>query len=110
VLSGDVIIISSPDEPSKLICKRIIAGPGDTLLAPDRLDRGHGCHVERMVTIPPGHVWVSGDNLAASVDSRTFGPVPYQLLKGRPFLLVRSWPSLRLMLSVLFAHSTNQTY
>ena len=33
--------------------------------------------------MPPGHVWVEGDNKNRSCDSRHFGPVPYGLIKGR---------------------------
>ena len=33
--------------------------------------------------MPPGHVWVEGDNKNRSYDSRHFGPVPYGLIKGR---------------------------
>lgn len=33
--------------------------------------------------IPKGHVWLEGDNSARSLDSRSFGPIPYGLIKGR---------------------------
>ena len=33
--------------------------------------------------VPKGHVWLSGDNVDNSVDSRTYGPVPYGLILGR---------------------------
>lgn len=33
--------------------------------------------------MPPGYVWVEGDNKKGSYDSRHFGPVPYGLIKGR---------------------------
>ncbi|KAK5083626.1 Mitochondrial inner membrane peptidase complex subunit [Lithohypha guttulata] len=36
-----------------------------------------------MIQIPEGHVWVEGDNLAWSRDSRFFGPLPMALIKGR---------------------------
>jgi len=37
----------------------------------------------RMIQVPEGHVWVEGDNLGWSRDSRFFGPVPMALIKGR---------------------------
>ncbi|CAD6896163.1 unnamed protein product [Tilletia controversa] len=35
------------------------------------------------VTVPKGHVFLCGDNLACSIDSRDYGPVPLALVKGR---------------------------
>lgn len=36
-----------------------------------------------MIQVPEGHIWVEGDNLSWSRDSRFFGPVPLALVKGR---------------------------
>jgi len=33
--------------------------------------------------VPRGHVWLEGDNLENSSDSRSYGPVPYGLLRSR---------------------------
>lgn len=33
--------------------------------------------------VPEGHVWVAGDNLPWSRDSRMYGPVPLGLVKGK---------------------------
>ena len=35
------------------------------------------------VRIPKGHVWLVGDNLSNSTDSRTYGPVPLAIVKGQ---------------------------
>jgi len=42
------------------------------------------------ITIPPGHVWVEGDNPLDSLDSRHYGPIPLSALRGR--LVMRLWP------------------
>lgn len=42
------------------------------------------------VVVPPGTVWVMGDNRANSADSRIFGPVPRSTVVGRAF--ARVWP------------------
>lgn len=38
--------------------------------------------------VPPGHMWLQGDNLNVSRDSRDYGPVPLGLVKGRAVLQV----------------------
>lgn len=39
--------------------------------------------------VPPGHVWLQGDNTLNSHDSRDYGPVPYNMLLGRVVFRVR---------------------
>ncbi|KAJ1433791.1 peptidase S24/S26A/S26B/S26C, partial [Ochromonadaceae sp. CCMP2298] len=38
-----------------------------------------------IVTVPPGHVWLLGDNCENSLDSRAYGAVPVGMLRGRVF-------------------------
>lgn len=33
--------------------------------------------------VPEGHCWLLGDNLEESRDSRTYGPVPLALIRGK---------------------------
>jgi signal peptidase I len=42
------------------------------------------------VTVPDGHVWLQGDNEGNSTDSRDYGAVPMEMLRGRVFAKV--WP------------------
>jgi nickel-type superoxide dismutase maturation protease len=49
-----------------------------------------GLLVKRVVAVTPGGVEVRGENPAASTDSRTFGPVPPDLMVGP--VLYRYWP------------------
>ena len=40
--------------------------------------------------VPEGHVWLQGDNLANSTDSRAYGAVPLGLVRGRVFYKVHT--------------------
>ncbi|KAL7568525.1 hypothetical protein ACA910_002641 [Epithemia clementina (nom. ined.)] len=82
---GDVVVLQHPNRKGT-ICKRVLGLPGDTVLRPSR--RGG------LLVIPDGHLWVEGDNPSNSSDSRTYGPVPMALLRGR--VLFRVWPLVRL--------------
>jgi hypothetical protein len=84
---GDVVLAEHPKE-NKQIVKRIIAKGGTTLCAPMPEDCGQGVHVERFVHIPDDHVWLAGDNMSLSYDSRDYGPVPSKNLLGRVVMVV----------------------
>eukprot|EP00041_Stephanoeca_diplocostata_P015467 m.295619 g.295619 ORF g.295619 m.295619 type:complete len:338 (+) comp20042_c1_seq3:318-1331(+) len=82
---GDVVVATSPRDAQTSICKRIIAMEGDRVCVnPDSMGR------KVFRTVPTGSVWLQGDNLSNSTDSRTYGPVPLALVKSRAIL--RVWP------------------
>ncbi|KAJ8616689.1 hypothetical protein MRB53_036061 [Persea americana] len=84
---GDIVIVRSPENPRKTITKRITGMEGDSVtFAYDRRQHDRW----KTIIVPKGHVWVQGDNVFASNDSRNFGPVPYALVQGKA--LVRIWP------------------
>jgi signal peptidase I len=56
-----------------------IAGGPDVARAPDGEDKP----LPLRERVPAGHVFLLGDNAAASIDSRSFGPVPDSELVGR---------------------------
>ncbi|KAK9204348.1 hypothetical protein WN943_014606 [Citrus x changshan-huyou] len=86
---GDIVFVRSPVDPNKIVTKRIVGVEGDrvTYFKPRN---GDTCHT---VVVPKGHVWIQGDNLYASRDSRQFGPVPYGLIEGKAFFRVICLPS-----------------
>ena len=81
---GDVIVTRSPLDPNNFICKRIAAKQGEVI-------RGDLFRK----TVPKGHVWILGDNLDNSTDSRNFGSLPVGLIVGR--VVCRVWPLDRLL-------------
>lgn len=44
----------------------------------------------RKITVPPKHVWVEGDFPPFSLDSRHYGPIPIEWIRGR--FVARIWP------------------
>jgi inner membrane protease subunit 1 len=86
---GQIVSFISPLDPNILVCKRILGMPGDTVLVdpttlPAPIDRTTEQETKvHHVIVPKGHIWVQGDNASASRDSRTYGPVPIALVRGR---------------------------
>ncbi|KAJ3150273.1 hypothetical protein HDU86_006664 [Geranomyces michiganensis] len=83
---GDVVVCVSPRNPARPICKRVLGLPGDTVYVDPTVPGG-----AKPVTIPPGHIWLQGDNYNNSTDSRKYGPVPIGLLRGRVFGVWKEW-------------------
>ena len=109
---GDVVVLKDIKESleERDLIKRVIALPGETVeyrdcqlyldghktaepyLDPTLVDADHCGDSQAPVEIEPGHVFVMGDNRAASLDSRALaiGQIPYDHLIGRAFVVV--WP------------------
>jgi signal peptidase I len=96
---GDIVILKAPDDPDKDYIKRVIAIGGDTvsiidgkvylngeLLKEDYVEENAYTHVygQNYWEVPEGYVFVLGDNRrdGASKDSRYFGCVPVESIKG----------------------------
>ncbi|WCJ38830.1 Mitochondrial inner membrane protease subunit 1 [Euphorbia peplus] len=87
VRTGDIVLVCSPLDPKLVPVKRVKGVEGDSvtyLIDPKNSDETN------TVVIPKGHIWVQGDNIYNSTDSRTFGPVPNGLVRGKLFW--RVWP------------------
>jgi signal peptidase I len=103
---GDLVVFRTPDR-SSLAVKRIVGLAGDRVAIEDGVLAING-HLQREpyvdqsrvdsvyfgpVVVPPGDVFVMGDNRADSHDSRDYGAVPQRSLIGR--VLTRLWPLFR---------------
>ena len=85
---GDLIILSSPREPKQDICKRVLGLPGDTICVDPTGESSPDIPTTEHCIVPPGHIWIIGDNASNSRDSRLYGPVPIGLVKSRVVLRV----------------------
>ncbi|MCA8942136.1 MAG: signal peptidase I [Planctomycetes bacterium] len=104
----DVVVMRNPRDTSVDYVKRVVGLPGERI----SLQRGRlfvdGEEVETPIDlirdstsmpeiiVPDGHFFVLGDNRPVSCDSREFGLVQHELIKGK--VRVRFWPLTRLAL------------
>ncbi|KAI9251250.1 mitochondrial inner membrane protease subunit 1 [Sporodiniella umbellata] len=85
---GDVLVCGSPHVPGRNVLKRVIGVQGDSICVDPTLpDREY-------IVVPKGHVWLGGDNMSNSIDSRIYGPVPLGLVKGRVFAKIFPVPEI----------------
>lgn len=106
VQRGDIVVLQYPLDPSLDYIKRVIGVPGDRveihdgavwvndepLAEPYVSDRDPRTRLSAIVQ--PEHFFVLGDNRPHSSDSREFGQVPRDNLRGR--VEVRVWPPERI--------------
>ena len=80
VRRGDLVVFRAPDQGTRAYVKRVIGLPGDRVA--DRAGT--------LLEVPEGHLWMRGDNVEHSRDSRFFGAVPFENLIG--LVTYRYWP------------------
>jgi signal peptidase I len=105
---GDVVILDDPTGETPMLIKRVIAVGGQTLDVREgkvwvdgrALTESYTYGLPSVpgsvtlpITLPPGTVWVMGDNRTHSKDSRWLGPQPVSAVHGKAF--VTYWPPSR---------------
>jgi signal peptidase I len=119
---GDVLVFIYPVDPSKDFIKRVIGLPGDKVemigktvyINGNPYDDPHGYYSPSggpaesnvkehfgPVNVPKGHLFVMGDNRNHSYDSRFWGFVPIESVKGKAFIIYWSWPNWQRFLHIV---------
>lgn len=113
---GEIVIFRHPEQHSRLLIKRVIALPQDTIkleegqvylneqlldepyLAPGTTTSGNKEIVEgELYTVPNYSFVLMGDNRSKSSDSRSLGAIREELIVGRALLVYYPLSSIRLI-------------
>jgi signal peptidase I len=101
----DIVVFDSVDEDDdQTLIKRVVGLAGDEIQVqggvlyvngeaqeePYLNDTDQSRSFYGPTVVPEGHIFVMGDNRGNSADSRVFGPLPLENLKGEAFM--RFWP------------------
>ena len=101
---GDIVVFKRPDTPEVDYIKRVVGVPGDLVAVRQGFLYVNGEAVEEPyvgklyrdrssfgpVQVEPGHFFMMGDHRNRSSDSRVWGEVPQELIKGRAFMVLFS--------------------
>ena len=111
---GELVIFEFPEDPTRDFIKRCVAVEGQTVEVKNKELRVDGKPFENPsgvkytdrrelprrfsqrdnfgpYKVPPGYIFVMGDNRDNSYDSRFWGPVAMDKIKAHPLLIYHSW-------------------
>jgi signal peptidase I len=120
---GDILVFKYPEQPDRDFIKRVIGLPGETLEVREKKVYINGSAIDEPyahfltpaseasafhevtsfdvrerygpVTIPPNHYFMMGDNRDNSQDSRYWGFLPRENIKGKALLIYWSYQAER---------------
>ncbi len=110
---GDIIVFKFPQDEGRDFIKRVIARPGEKIEVRGKqvyvndkpLREPYAVHLDRTiqetplsprdsfgpVVVPPGQLFMMGDNRDYSMDSRFWGFLDMKKIKGKAFIIYWSW-------------------
>jgi signal peptidase I len=112
---GDIVVFRYPEDPSRDFIKRCVAVAGQQIEIRDKVlyvdgkarEEPYVVHKDPRIfsrdtkggqrdnygpyVVPSGHLFMLGDNRDNSQDSRFWGPLPRELVKGKAMFLYWSW-------------------
>ncbi len=110
---GDIIVFKFPQDEGRDFIKRAIALPGETVeirgkqvyITGNPLRESYAAHLDPAiqlnphsprdsygpVVVPPGQLFMMGDNRDYSMDSRFWGFLDMKKIKGKAFIIYWSW-------------------
>lgn len=106
--AGDIIVFQYPRNLQEDYIKRCVAVEGQVVEVRNKAlfvdgkpqplpRRGKITNVPTRLdnfgpfTVPPGHIFMMGDNRDNSLDGRDWGPLDKRLIRGQAFILYMSW-------------------
>jgi len=104
---GDIVVFRYPLDPNRDFVKRVVGLPGETIEMRQTTVYVNGApltesytryedyagyrHGFGPFTVPEGAVFMMGDNRDNSQDSRVWGPLPVENIRGKAFVIHWSW-------------------
>ncbi len=105
---GDIVVFRHPLDPKQELIKRVIGLPGDTIHIQDKQVVVNGMVIQEPYIaappryngewkVPPGNLFVLGDNRNDSSDSHSWGLLPVDHVIGKAILVYWPLPRIRFL-------------